>query len=324
VCWGEIKRRGRSQHFHLSEIREGCCACLPGCLVLLLGAAATPGMWLAATLPAGGGWQPHHMPAGDATRHAGGAAGGRTAAAAAAAAATAETSPERLRRVRSEIWRNGLAGSIAISVAVGTFNPLDTLRIRWQVLPRPSGHSHSHGGGGAGHPAAGGGIRAYGMQIVRTEGLVRGLWTAGIGANMASFFVCGGIRQGVRADDVLMMTMTMTMIMIMIIMMTMMTMMMTMCCAGVAATCETDRGPHHHAAVPVLPRLPQRAVRGGGGGEERAHDDGRGAGRGLASLLVLHALLPAQDAHAGGGGADRPHDGAPHHGRQGGGAPPTD
>ena len=83
-----------------------------------------------------------------------------------------------LARHRSELTRNMLAGSCAISIAVGTFNPLDTLRVRWQVTPEGSG------------------LVSYARQIVAREGLVKGLWTPGLGANMMSFFVCGGLRQG--------------------------------------------------------------------------------------------------------------------------------
>ena len=87
---------------------------------------------------------------------------------------------DKIDRSRRELARNGLAGSIAISVAVGSFNPLDTLRIRWQVAPQSSSIS----------------LVQYAQQIVKIEGLVKGLWTPGLGANMASFFVCGGLRQG--------------------------------------------------------------------------------------------------------------------------------
>ena len=40
------------------------------------------------------------------------------------------------------------------------------------------------------------GLTSYAKQIVAKEGLVKGLWSPGIGANMMSFFVCGGLRQG--------------------------------------------------------------------------------------------------------------------------------
>ena len=91
-----------------------------------------------------------------------------------------------LQRHKSELARNMLAGSCAISLAVGTFNPLDTLRVRWQVAATPHCQAQS----------AATGLVGYARQIVATEGLVKGLWTPGLGANMASFFVCGGFRQG--------------------------------------------------------------------------------------------------------------------------------
>jgi hypothetical protein len=99
---------------------------------------------------------------------------------AAASSSKSSSSPNAstLARHRSELTRNMLAGSCAISIAVGTFNPLDTLRVRWQVTPEGSG------------------LVSYARQIVAREGLVKGLWTPGLGANMMSFFVCGGFRQG--------------------------------------------------------------------------------------------------------------------------------
>ena len=36
-------------------------------------------------------------------------------------------------RSQQELVRNTVAGSVAVSTAVGLFNPLDTLRVRWQV-----------------------------------------------------------------------------------------------------------------------------------------------------------------------------------------------
>lgn len=39
-------------------------------------------------------------------------------------------------------------------------------------------------------------LLSYARQIVAKEGLVKGLWSPGVGANMMSFFVCGGLRQG--------------------------------------------------------------------------------------------------------------------------------
>jgi hypothetical protein len=80
-----------------------------------------------------------------------------------------------------------MARSIAISIAVGTFNPLDTLRIRWQVTSAAStGAADLHGSS----------CMNFGRKIVTQEGLLKGLWTPGLGANMTSFFICGGFRQG--------------------------------------------------------------------------------------------------------------------------------
>lgn len=105
----------------------------------------------------------------------------------ATASAMAPPDSATLQRHRRELTRNMLAGSCAISLAVGTFNPLDTLRVRWQVAS-PQALAQSG--------AAATGLVGYAKHIVATEGLMKGLWTPGLGANMASFFVCGGFRQG--------------------------------------------------------------------------------------------------------------------------------
>jgi len=63
--------------------------------------------------------------------------------------------PPDVSRSEKELARNILAGSIAVSTAVGLMNPLDTLRVRWQVLIDPS-----HGTT----------LRSFAHQIVRDEG----------------------------------------------------------------------------------------------------------------------------------------------------------
>ncbi|KNC50658.1 uncoupling protein 2 [Thecamonas trahens ATCC 50062] len=86
------------------------------------------------------------------------------------------------------------------------FNPLDTLRIRWQVSPpgQASTSSSSTKGGEAVRAAMGrmgeGGkpsnIVAFARQVIRTEGLWRGLWKPGMLANSASIACSSGLRMG--------------------------------------------------------------------------------------------------------------------------------
>eukprot|EP01052_Picozoa_sp_SAG31_P023482 SAG31_NODE_1938_length_6865_cov_15.342595_6_plen_104_part_00 len=78
-------------------------------------------------------------------------------------------------RHRNQLAQNMLAGSVAISIAVGTFNPLDTLRVRWQV--RRTGD------------IAESGLINYARRIVAQEGLLRGLWSVRSLPTQESFVV---------------------------------------------------------------------------------------------------------------------------------------
>eukprot|EP00040_Diaphanoeca_grandis_P000077 m.14293 g.14293 ORF g.14293 m.14293 type:complete len:297 (-) comp10072_c0_seq2:114-1004(-) len=75
------------------------------------------------------------------------------------------------------VW-NMVASSSCVATAVTLFNPLDCYRIRWQVQ---STHktmlSHARG-------------------ILKNEGLIRGLWLPGIGANALGSGLCRGIGMG--------------------------------------------------------------------------------------------------------------------------------
>ena len=73
---------------------------------------------------------------------------------------------------------NMLAASTCIATAVVVFNPLDCLRLRWQVQNR--------------HAT----LRAHVSHILRREGLVRGLWAPGVGSNAVGAAVCRGIGMG--------------------------------------------------------------------------------------------------------------------------------
>jgi hypothetical protein len=71
------------------------------------------------------------------------------------------------------------AGSCA-SICTGLGNPLDCLRIRWQVRTPQHGEE----------------FLAFGRAIVRDEGLVSGLWRPGLGANMLAIGVSASIGYG--------------------------------------------------------------------------------------------------------------------------------
>eukprot|EP00568_Trieres_chinensis_P001616 CAMPEP_0183300774 /NCGR_PEP_ID=MMETSP0160_2-20130417/7083_1 /TAXON_ID=2839 ORGANISM="Odontella Sinensis, Strain Grunow 1884" /NCGR_SAMPLE_ID=MMETSP0160_2 /ASSEMBLY_ACC=CAM_ASM_000250 /LENGTH=324 /DNA_ID=CAMNT_0025463259 /DNA_START=102 /DNA_END=1073 /DNA_ORIENTATION=- len=76
-----------------------------------------------------------------------------------------------------------LSAGLAASTSTALFNPLDTLRVRWQVSPRSD-------------PTASGGVLRYGMNIVRTEGLIEGLWRPGLTANMLGMSLSAAVRFG--------------------------------------------------------------------------------------------------------------------------------
>ena len=71
------------------------------------------------------------------------------------------------QRQTHKVLANVVASSTCIAAAVIVFNPLDCLRVRWQVEPR----------GGA--PS----LLAFAQRTIRTEGLVKGLWQPGLMAN---------------------------------------------------------------------------------------------------------------------------------------------
>ena len=83
-------------------------------------------------------------------------------------------------RSQRELARNTLAGSMAVGTGVGLMNPLDTLRVRWQLLD----------------PSSIGSFRMFFFRILRDEGLWQGLWRHGLTINMMSMALSGGIRMG--------------------------------------------------------------------------------------------------------------------------------
>jgi len=76
--------------------------------------------------------------------------------------------------------QNGLAGGSCACVAVGVFNSLDTLKIRWQVTPQSTYAN----------------IIAFSKDVIKTEGFVRGLWTPGLIANSSSILISSSTRMG--------------------------------------------------------------------------------------------------------------------------------
>ena len=68
----------------------------------------------------------------------------------------------------------GFAGGLSVAI----MNPLDTLKVRYQVATAPSG------------------MRGFAGQIIRQEGLWRGLWLPGVGANFGAICVSSVGRVG--------------------------------------------------------------------------------------------------------------------------------
>jgi hypothetical protein len=77
-----------------------------------------------------------------------------------------------------QIVMSGGVGATIIAVS----NPLDVLRVRWQLLASSS---------------RGIGLVGLAREVVRTEGFMRGLYRPGLGANMLGVFTCTGIRIGI-------------------------------------------------------------------------------------------------------------------------------
>jgi dicarboxylate transporter 10 len=76
--------------------------------------------------------------------------------------------------------RQFLAAATASAVASGLFNPLDSLRVRWQVQPHSVNIT----------------ILQFGQNILEKEGLIHGLWRPGLAANISGMAIASGIRFG--------------------------------------------------------------------------------------------------------------------------------
>jgi solute carrier family 25 (mitochondrial aspartate/glutamate transporter), member 12/13 len=77
-------------------------------------------------------------------------------------------------------FRHFLAASTASALASGLFNPLDSLRVRWQIAPK---EIHSS-------------ILVFSRKIIKQEGLWYGLWKPGVGINMVGMSLTSGLRFG--------------------------------------------------------------------------------------------------------------------------------
>ena len=90
----------------------------------------------------------------------------------------------RAEKSQSEFFHNLAASAFSGAIGITLFNPLDCLRVRWQVA-------------GPSCPArgtSGGSVARFGYSIVQHEGLVRGLWAPGLAANVGGVAVCNGVR----------------------------------------------------------------------------------------------------------------------------------
>lgn len=84
--------------------------------------------------------------------------------------------------VRNDVYQNIAAAAIAGTCQPALFNPLDCLKVRWQVR---TGADKAHTS-----------MTSFVRHIVSTEGLVRGLWLPGLHWNMAAVAVSQGLRMG--------------------------------------------------------------------------------------------------------------------------------
>ena len=86
---------------------------------------------------------------------------------------------------RDEMLTNMAASSICIAGAVIAFNPLDCLRVRWQVAASAQGLGQANAG-----------LVGYARAIVAKEGLAKGLWFPGVGSNALGAATGRGIGMG--------------------------------------------------------------------------------------------------------------------------------
>lgn len=83
---------------------------------------------------------------------------------------------------------NCIAAGTAAAISIAAYNPLDCLRVRWQVAAASPVHSSA--------AVTSSGLISFGQQIVRTEGIWQGLWKPGLGANVMGMAGSSAIRFG--------------------------------------------------------------------------------------------------------------------------------
>jgi len=79
-----------------------------------------------------------------------------------------------------EFGRNMLSSGLAGGVGMLHFNPLDCLRVRWQVSTEDARKA--------------GTITRFAREIVAREGFWLGLWSPALGCNMAAVTICNSLR----------------------------------------------------------------------------------------------------------------------------------
>lgn len=78
-------------------------------------------------------------------------------------------------------WKNFIASITAGVVSIFTFNSLDTVRVRWQVIDQGAFKS----------------ITTYGAHVLKTEGFIYGLQLPAMTSNMLAVGCSTGIRLGI-------------------------------------------------------------------------------------------------------------------------------
>lgn len=86
----------------------------------------------------------------------------------------------------NELTRNVAAASVAGACQPVLFNPLDTLRIRWQTAASVAVSAGAEGGG----------MLPFTLQILRSEGVWRGLYRPGLLFNLIGVAHSQGLRMG--------------------------------------------------------------------------------------------------------------------------------
>mmetsp|Transcript_4475 Transcript_4475/g.12440 ORF Transcript_4475/g.12440 Transcript_4475/m.12440 type:complete len:369 (-) Transcript_4475:63-1169(-) len=76
-----------------------------------------------------------------------------------------------------------IAAGAAATISSGLYNPLDCLRVRWQVASKSD-------------PATSRGIFRFGMDIVKSEGVIKGLWRPGLTSNITAMCLSNAARFG--------------------------------------------------------------------------------------------------------------------------------